>query len=163
MSKLWKIIIGVVIALVVLGAVGGAGFIAGRRSALRAFAQRPAQSTVQAPAGPANQGMNDRPRPRAFNPYFRPDRGQPFGRGFERGRPRPFGLLFVPFLLIGGLVRGLIALAFLALLISLTIYFYRRWQPTRLAAAPVAVSPAPVEVQSPPASAQAEDQAANEG
>jgi hypothetical protein len=104
-----------------------------------------------------NQGMVDRPRPGVINPSFGP------GRGVEPGRPRPFGLFLTPFLFVGGLIRGLIALAFLALLISLTIFIYRRWQPTRLAAAPAAISPAPVEVQSPPAHTQAEDQAADEG
>lgn len=177
MSKQWKIVIGVVIALVVLSAVGAAGFIAGRRSTLiRPLAQRPAvnrqlevrliddnkdgvpdRGVVELP----NQGPVNRPRQEAVNPNFRPDRGEPVGRGFEPGRPRPFGLFLTPFLFIGGLVRGLIALAFLAFLVSLTIFFYRRWQPTGLAAAPVAVSPTPVE--SPPANVQTEDQAAHEG
>jgi hypothetical protein len=178
MSKQWKIVIGVVIALVVLGAVGAAGFIAGRRSTLRPLAQRPALSrqlevrliddnkdgvpdrgVVELP----DQGPVDRPRQGAINPSFGPGRGEPFGRGVEPGRAQPFGLFLTPFLFVGGLIRGLIALAFLALLISLTIFFYRRWQPTRLAVAPATISPAPVEVQSPPAHTQAEDQAANEG
>lgn len=178
MSKQWKIVIGIVIALVVLSAVGAAGFIAGRRSTLRPLAQRPVVSrqlevrliddnkdgvpdrgVVELP----NQGPVNRPRQEAVNPSFRPDRGEPAGRGFEPGQPRPSGLFLTPFLFIGGLVRGLIALAFLAFLISLTIFFYRRWQPTGLAAAPVTVSPAPVEVQSPPPHSKAEDQPTHEG
>ncbi|MBE7554208.1 MAG: hypothetical protein HS126_24360 [Anaerolineales bacterium] len=166
MSKQWKIVIGVVIALVVLSVVGAAGVIAGRRSTLRLLARRPAvnrqlevrliddnkdgvpdRGVVELP----NQGPVNRPRQEAINPSFGP------------GRPRPFGLFLTPFLFISGLVRGLIALAFLALLVSLTIFFYRRWQPIRLAAAPVTVSPTPVEVQSPPASVKTEDRAAHEG
>lgn len=117
MSKQWKIVISVVIALVVLGAVGAAGFIAGRRSTLRPLAQRPGVSrqlevrliddnkdgvpdrgVVDLP----DQGGVDRPRPGTFNPAPGPGRGEPFDRGMEPGRPRPFGLFFAPFLLAGG-------------------------------------------------------------
>jgi hypothetical protein len=107
--------------------------------------------------GIPDRGLIDRPPRGAFNPGFRPDRNGPGGPRFALGRPRPFaGLLFAPFLLIGGLIRGLISLAILALLVSLAIFFYRRWQP----ASPVAVvnaPPAPAEVQPTPVDTQEEE------
>lgn len=165
MSKLWKIILGVVVAVLILGAVGTMGFIAGRRSAVRIVAQKPGpgrelevrliddnkdgvpdRGVVEMPA----QGMVDRPRRGAVNPVFGPGRGELFGRDFRLDQRRPLGLFFTPFMFIGGLVRGLVALAFLALLASLALYLYRRWQPTPLAAAAVVPStPANVPPQTP--------------
>ena len=140
MSKLWKIIISIVLAVVVIGVVGAGGFIAGREWTLRALAQGP-RPVAQVPGGLTNpnqnggqnQGRNNLSPREAFRWFFRPGHREFLGRGFQPERGRPFGFSFVPFFLIGGLIRGLIALAFLALLISLAVFVYRGWQPRPLA------------------------------
>lgn len=168
MSKIWKIIIGIVIAVVVVGLVGAGWFVASRGWLGRALAQRPA-ATRQVEVrliddnqdGVPDRGVIDLPARGAFNPGFGASRGRPFGRGFEPGRGRPFGLLFAPFFIAGGLIGGLISLAVLALLISLTVFLYRRWQPTP-SAAPVAAPPAPTEAQSTPAAAPLENESTDD-
>jgi hypothetical protein len=107
--------------------------------------------------GVPDRGVIDLSPREAFNPDLGPGYGRPFGRNFELARGRPFGLLLVPFFLLG----GLIGLAGLALLISLTIFFYRPWQPTP-PVAPVSASPAPAEVQPTPVETRLEPPAAGE-
>ncbi|MBN1220715.1 MAG: hypothetical protein JXM69_17470 [Anaerolineae bacterium] len=63
-----------------------------------------------------------------------PDRGTHLGRNFGPGH-RPFRPIFVSLFIIGGLV----SLAFLALIVGLGIFFYRRWRANH--------SPAPVNVK----------------
>lgn len=46
MSKTWKFVIGVIVAVVIVAAVGAAGFIAGRTRTITAFAER-SQATTQ--------------------------------------------------------------------------------------------------------------------
>ncbi len=150
MSKVWKVVISIVVAVVVIGAVGATGFIAGREWTLRTLAQR-SGSVTQLPGSPANpnpnsgqnQGRNNL-RPRGGFSWFFGPRGF-WGHGFRSGRGRLFGLFFGPFFLIGGLIRGLMGLAFLALLFGLAVFVYRRWQPRPLSpvSAPVDVPPAP--------------------
>lgn len=149
MSKTWKIIIGVVIAVFVIGLVGAGGFIVGRGSILPALGQRP-RPMAQLQDRPANpngenlpdQGSNNPLPPRPRDPNFKPNQDRFFGRGFEAERSRPTGMVFAPFLLLGALMKGLLWLAVLAFLVSGTIFFYRRWQPAPVAApAYVPVSP----------------------
>lgn len=149
MSKLWKIVIGVIIGVIVIGLVGAGGFMAGRFSAFRVMAQppRPMAHWEGRPANPNGENIPDQGRnnpapqsPRA--PDFRPDQG----RSFERGFDRPMGMVFTPFLLLGALMRGLLGLAVLALLVSMTVFFYHRWQPVpAVETAPPPVRPAAAE------------------
>lgn len=134
MSKRWKIIIGVVVALVIVGCVGllitGAVLFRGR------FHQ-PGWQPGMRPQGQSEEAhhqlevdlMDD-------DGDGVPDRGvielpgeMPFGRGrFDRFGPghgmRFGGRAFGPFFFVGGLLR----LAFLAGVIVLGIVFYRKWR-----------------------------------
>lgn len=107
MSKLWKIAIGIILAVIVIGLVGAGGFMAGRFSTLRALAQppRPAAQLDSRPVNPNREALPDQER---NNPQrdrnFKPDQG----RSFERGFDRPMGTVFTPFLFLGALMRGLL-------------------------------------------------------
>lgn len=155
MSKLWKIVIGIILAVIVIGLVGAGGFMAGRFSARRAMAQppRPMAQLDSQPVNPnredlPDQGRNNPPPQSPRDPNFKPDRGRFFDRGFEVERGRPMGMVFAPFLLLGALMRGLLSLAVLALLVSMTVFFYRRWQPVPAVAVPAApVGPVPPPVR----------------
>ena len=163
MSKMLKSVISIVIAVVVIGAVGAGGFIAGREWTLRTLTRTP-RSTTQLQNGLPNPNENsgqnqvrNNLHPRgAFRLFFKPDQRRFLRHGFQPERGRPFGLFFAPFFLIGGLIGGLISLAFLALLVSLTVFIYRRWQPR---AAPVNVSLTPTATSASPET----DEALNEG
>ena len=72
--------------------------------------------------GVADRGVIDAPQRTTFGSKF--GHGGHFDRGFSN---RPFDRGFGPSFFIGGLFR----LAFLALLVGLGIYFYRRWRASR--------------------------------
>jgi hypothetical protein len=146
MSKQWRIIASVISAIVVVDVMSVVGwFNVVQNWTLVAFAQNPdAVTQVEVRLidddqdGIPDRGVVDLPARVAYSRGFEPDRGRPF-------RPP-----FAPFALIAGLIRGLIGLAFLALLISLTVFIYRRWQPApavTLVKAPVA----PIQGQPPSA------------
>jgi hypothetical protein len=84
--------------------------------------------------GVPDRGVIDLPAKGDFGRRGGPlGRGAHFGRGFGPGAKQfgpgygPFSRGFSPFFIVGGLFR----LAFLALLIGLGIYFYRRWRANR--------------------------------
>ncbi len=110
--------------------------------------------------GIPDRGVLDHP---TLNSSFGPLASRPFNQRFEPERGRPFGLLITPFFLIGGLIRGLLGLALLALMFSLTIFLYRRWQPTRPVAVPVDAPPAPADAPSTPANIQLDNDSSNAG
>lgn len=145
MSKQWKVISGIILAVIVLNFSCLVGwFFLIRHWTPLAYSPRPAAPLEIRLIDDNKDGIPDRgvlnlPARATFNP-FGPGRDRLWGRDFEPSRPRPFTPPFAPFFLIGGLLRGLIGLAVLALLVSLTVFFYRRWQPAYVAAAP-AVSP----------------------
>jgi hypothetical protein len=158
MSKQWKVISGIILAVIVLNFACLVGWFA----LIRRWTPPLALARSPRPAAPLeirliddnkdgipDRGVLDLP----LNP-FGPGRDRLWGRDFEPGRPRPFTPPFAPFFLIGSLLRGLIGLAFLALLVSLTVFFYRRWQPAYAASSPV--SP-PVEPSSTEEAASAHD------
>lgn len=149
MSKIWKVVISIVIAVVVIGAAGAGGFIAGRNWTLRAVAQR-SRPVTQSEGRSTDTNKDVEPNQgRFFAPGFERGGSRQFGRGFQPGRGRPFGLFLAPFFFFG-LMGGLISLAVLALLISLTVYIYYRWHPAPLvpAGVPVNASEGPTEVDS---------------
>jgi hypothetical protein len=142
MSKKWKVVVGVIAAAVVV--VGIAlpiwGMVAFRsRDYERGWAPGTYRWEPEVATrlevdlvdddgdGVPDRGVIDVPTAVAFGPDcgrpFVHARGGHFGRGFGPGRGLPFGPAFGPFLIVGGLFH----LAFLALLIGLAVFFFRRW------------------------------------
>jgi hypothetical protein len=74
----------------------------------------PDRGVIDVPTAVAFGSSRDRP--------FVHARGGHFGRGFGPGRGLPFGPAFGPFFIVGRLAR----LAFLALLIGVAVFFFRR-------------------------------------
>ena len=132
MSKVWKWIIGIVIALVVVALVVGAVFLV-RNQALRATAVRPmpfgngqtrpnAQATPKAPGTPSPNGQKGQTMPYGFNnrrnPMFGGGGYGPMmgGRGFRSfGGFMPFGMFGMGFFFLGGLMHLVIPLGIVAL------------------------------------------------
>jgi hypothetical protein len=85
--------------------------------------------------GIPDRGILELPARGLFNPDWP-------GQGLQLQRERSFRPPFAPLWIVGGLIRGLIGLAVLALLVSLTVFIYRRRRPTP-ALASVQISPAP--------------------
>ncbi len=158
MSKTWKIIIAIVITVVALGLVGAGGFVAGRNWTLRAMKPQPGMA-FHFEGRPLEQNRKQLLLLKPFAQGFKRDRGMMFGPGFG---PQPAGMFFGPFFLLGGLIKELISLAFLALLISMTVFFYRRWQPALVYAPPPAPTP-PEPARSQPGEASTEEAAAEHG
>ncbi len=139
MSKKWKVVIGVVAATVVI--VGIAlpiwGIVTFRSKgyergwATGAYRGEPEVATRlevdlvdDDGDGVPDRGVIDLPMAVAFGPGrpFGHAQGRHFGRGFVPGHGLPLGPAFGPFLVVGGLAR----LAFLALLIGMAVFFFRR-------------------------------------
>ena len=148
MSKKWKVVVGVIAAAVAV--VGIAlpiwGMLAFRSRGYErgwvpgTYRWEPEVATQlevdlvdDDGDGVPDRGVIDVPTAPAFSPgrHFggvyteqrRGAQGRYFGRGFGPGRGLPFGPAFGPFLIVGGLFH----LAFLALLIGLAVFFFRRW------------------------------------
>ena len=103
MSKKWKIVIGIVVALLVIGAITTAALMV--RS--RMFSQR--WTAWDAPEGLEQRAPFDRRSdPRGWMPFHRgigPSRGMPFGRLFGPGRMWGMGHFGGPFAMFGGMLR----------------------------------------------------------
>ena len=140
MSKKWKVVIGVVAAAVVVVGIAlpicgmvifrsrgyERGWVPGAYRWEPEVATRLEVDLVDDDGdGVPDRGVIDVPTAVAFGPGcgrpFVHARGGHFGRGFGPGRGLPFGPAFGPFRIVGGLAR----LAFLALLIGLSIIFFR--------------------------------------
>ncbi len=139
MSKVWKWIIGIVIALVVVALVVGAVFLV-RNQALRATAVRPMpfgngqtrpspQATPNAPGTQNPNGQKGQTMPYGFNnrrnPMFGGGGYGPMmgGRGFRSfGGFMPFGMFGMGFFFLGGFLRLIVPLGVLALV---AFIFYR--------------------------------------
>jgi len=140
MEKKWKIIIGVVAALVIVGCVAlpivGAMFFRGRlhgtgwapgplhrwESMKTQHHELEVELVDDDGDGVPDRGVIEFPEEMSFG------RGCPVGGRFDRFGPRhgmPFGgHSSGPFFVVGGLVR----LAFLAAVVVLGIAFYRQWR-----------------------------------
>jgi hypothetical protein len=151
MSKTWKIAIGVIVAIVVIGgaALGVGGLITlgnrvhapGRAPAAHWQESGPvAQLEVELMDddgdGVPDRGVIELPS----GPASRFGRDVRFGRGFGPGHGVPFGRGFGPFLIVGRLAH----LVVFAGLVVVGLLFYRRW---KAAHPPVPPSPAPAPSQ----------------
>lgn len=131
MSKKWKIVIGTIATAVVFVGIGLPiwGIVAFRSRGYEhgwlpgAYGWAPEVATQlevdlvdDDGDGVPDRGVIDVPTAAAFGS------GRHFGRSFGPGRGLPFGPAFGPFLIVGGLAR----LAFLALLIGMGVFFFRR-------------------------------------
>ena len=122
MSKKWKIITGVVAAVLVFGAISTAvsvGFVARSRMLSRGWEawEAPEHLTKRAPL---NRGFATEGR-MPFHRGMAPDRGMPFGRSFSPNRMGGmvlFGGLFAAF-------GGLLHLAGLGLVVWLAVSYRR--------------------------------------
>jgi len=135
MSRMWKVVIGVIIVIIIVVAVGIGLAIARRGWSPRDFSRRPLAAATQLEVklvddnedGIPDRGVIERSAQQAFGPKeafgrrFGSDRGRFFDRGFRSGfaPPRPF---FGPFLFVG----WLICLAVLALVAGVIIFMIRR-------------------------------------
>lgn len=154
MKPVWKWVIGIVVVLVVVGAVVGAAVLVRDHLAVRALAFRmraplAGQPSIPGrnanPLQPSQPGQSVRPfgNPYRYGPgyglrgYGTPGYGMP-GYGMMGGRMLPPGALFASF--AGGVVAGWGTLGFVVLLVLLVIWLTRR----NGASAPAAV-PAPAQ------------------
>jgi len=139
MSKQWKIAIGLFVAAVVtLGTAGIIGSVVAFRGYERGWVPEAHAGQPQAVPplevrlvdddadGVPDRGVIDTPVLRTFDRGFWPARGAHLGRSVRPGRGLPFGPIFGPFSIIGGLVR----LAFLTLLVGLGVVLCRHWYRT---------------------------------
>ncbi len=157
MSKVWKWILGIVIVLVIVGAIVGVVFLV-QTHPLFAFGPRYAnrfnapngQTVPNAPNGQTTPANPNGPRGTRPGFGFGPGRGYSWtqrfgGRGFmPYGGFGPFGM-FMPFgmfFFLGGLLRLLIPIGVLAL-VAFIFYQIGKRNGMAAAAAPPA-SPAPV-------------------
>lgn len=132
MSKTWKIVVGVAVAVVIVGvALSVWGMVTFRSRGYERGWMRGAHGWEPEVAtqlevdlvdddgdGVPDRGMIDVPKAAAFARGH----GRPFGRGFGPGRGLPFGSAFGPLRVVGGLAR----LAFLALLVGGAVLLLRR-------------------------------------
>ena len=145
MSKTWKIVIGVIVAIVVIGGAAlGVGGLITLASRMHASGWAPAAHWQE--SGPVAQlevELVDEDGDGV------PDRGvielpsgpaSRFGRGFGPGHGVLFGRGFGPFFVVGRLVH----LVVFAGLVVVGLLFYRRW---KAAHPPVSPAPAPAPSQ----------------
>ena len=149
MSKTWKIVIGVIVAIVVIGgaALGVGGLIT---LASRMHASGWATAAHWQESGPVAQlevelvdddgdGVPDRGVIELpSEPASRFGRDVRFGRGFGPGHGVPFGRGFGPFFIVGRLAH----LVVFAGLVVVGLLFYRRWKAAHPPVPPV-LTPAP--------------------
>jgi hypothetical protein len=124
MKNIWKWILGIILVLVVVGALVAVPFIMRNYMAAnfaRPNVQNAVPSTPANPANPANPGFNNGPRMRGFGPQGRVPNGfngfrgpmMQDGRNFRRGfAPFGFGFMF-----LGGFLHLAIPLLFLGFLL----------------------------------------------
>ncbi len=158
MSKTWKWILGILAALVIVGAVAGAVFV-WRNHALASVSLRATRPQLNIPGAPSAPTVpNGQQGP--IKPYgFGNDRRYPMGgwgwrgpmmrdRGFSHfGRFMPFG---IGFFFLGGLLRLIIPLGVLALVAYVFYQMGRRaGTATASSVAPPATPSAPLPGESP--------------
>jgi hypothetical protein len=153
MKKVWKWILGIVIAIVVVAALVG-GFLLMRNYRMTTFAQRYRQSS-QVPNGSAvpngQTNPNGQATPTSPNRPNRPMMGRGFGYGrgpmmmgrggYGYGPMMQRGFGFPPFFLGLSLMFGVVKLALFGLLLYGAYWLGRR--SARSAVAPVAPDPEP--------------------
>jgi hypothetical protein len=143
MRKVWKWVIGIVVALVVIAAIVGGAFLLHARLGNMAYIARSNRPQVQVP-GNRQIPYGNRGEGQPFLPNQRPGM-MPFGRG-GWGMRGPgmmgFGWRFP----LAGLIGCLLGLGILALVVLGIIWLVRRQRKSAMAAAPIepVVESAPV-------------------